>query len=274
MSVRVPRRSAIATFATIVAVSALSVPVGAGARSTTPPPSTVGRTVDLATSPTARLARSDKALLRLQGNRPIPVMVRFDVDPIASYAGGIDGLGATSPSVTGHLRLKSNRVDSYRRFLATRMTSIADSIRRTIPGVRILRTFKVVYGGASMLVPAGRIRDLLRVPGVVAVQRDRLAHTLTTTTPHFLGADRVWPSLGGPKRAGRNVVVGVLDTGIWPEHPSFKDLGLGAFPPAAGCEFGDGSDPELGEPFTCNRKLIGAYSFTDTYMDRHRRQAG
>ena len=146
------------------------------------------------------------------------------------------------------------------------MTSIADSIRRTVPEARILRTFDVVYGGASMLVPAGRVRDVLRVPGVVAVQRDRLAHTLTTTTPHFLGADRVWPTLGGPARAGRNVVIGVLDSGIWPEHPSFRDLGLGAFPRAAGCEFGDGSDPDLGEPFTCNRKLIGAYAFTDTYM--------
>ena len=168
--------------------------------------------------------------------------------------------------MSGSLRLGSNRVQAYRRFLTSRMTSIADSIRRTVPGTRILRTFDVVYGGASMLVPAGRVRDVLRVPGVVAVQRDRLAHTLTTTTPHFLGADQVWPTLGGPARAGRNVVIGVLDSGIWPEHPSFRDLGLGPFPRAAGCEFGDGSDPALGKPFTCNRKLIGAYAFTDTYM--------
>ena len=82
----------------------------------------------------------------------------------------------------------------------------------------------------------------------------------------FLGADRVWPSLGGPLLAASDVVVGVIDTGIWPEHPSFADLGLGRFPLAAGCEFGDGSDPDLGAPFDCGRKLIGAYAFTDTYM--------
>ena len=96
----------------------------------------------------------------------------------------------------------SNRVESYRRFLTSRMTSIGDSIRRTVSGTRILRTFDVVYGGASILVPAGRVRDVLRVPGVVAVQPDRLAHTLTTTTPHFLGADRVWPTLGGAGPGG------------------------------------------------------------------------
>ena len=266
MSVGGPHRSAIALIALVLAVSAVAAPAGAGPRPSAPPRASVGSAVASATSPTARLARSDAALLRLRGSRPIPVMVRFDVDPIASYAGGIPGLRATSPGVTGSLRLGSNRVRSYRRFLTSRMTSIADSIRRTVPGARLLRTFDVVYGGASMLVPAGRVRDVLRVPGVVAVQRDRLAHTLTTTTPHFLGADQVWPTLGGPARAGRNVVIGVLDSGIWPEHPSFRDLGLGPFPRAAGCEFGDGSDPDLGKPFTCNRKLIGAYAFTDTYM--------
>ncbi len=266
MSVGGPNRSAIALIALVLAVSAVAAPAGAGPRPAARPRATAGRAVASATSPTARLARSDPGLLRLHGSRLIPIMVRYDVDPIASYAGGIRGLRATSPSVAGTLRPRSNRVESYRRFLTSRMTSIGDSIRRTVPGTRILRTFDVVYGGASILVPAGRVRDVLRVPGVVAVQPDRLAHTLTTTTPHFLGADRVWPTLGGPARAGRNVVIGVLDSGIWPEHPSFRDLGLGPFPRATGCEFGDGSDPDLGKPFTCNRKLIGAYAFTGTYM--------
>lgn len=266
MSVGGPHRSAIALIALVLAVSAVVAPAGAGPRPSAAPQASVGSAVASAASPTARLARSDVGLLRLRGSRPIPVMVRFDVDPIASYAGGIPGLRATSPGVAGNLRLRSNRVRSYRRFLTGRMTSIADSIRRTVPEARVLRTFDVVYGGASMLVPAGRVRDVLRIPGVVAIQRDRLAHTLTATTPHFLGADRVWPALGGSARAGRNVVIGVLDSGIWPEHPSFRDVGLGPFPRAVGCEFGDGSDPDLGEPFTCNRKLIGAYAFTDTYM--------
>ena len=266
MSVGGAHWSAIALIALLVGVSAAAAPAGAGPIPSSPTRAPVGGAVASVTSPTAGLARSDAALLRLRGSRPIPVMVRFDVDPIASYAGGIRGLRATSPGVTGNLRLRSNRVRLYRRFLADRMTSIADSIRRTVPEARILRTFDVVYGGASMLVPAGRVPEVLRIPGVVAIQRDRLAHTLTTTTPHFLGADRVWPTLGGPARAGRNVVIGVLDSGIWPEHPSFRDMGLGPFPRAVGCEFGDGSDPDLGKPFTCNRKLIGAYAFTDTYL--------
>ncbi len=203
----------------------------------------------------------------MRGNRLVPVMVRFDVDPVASYAGGISGLRATSPSVTGKsLRSTTGRVRAYQRYLSARMREIVAAVRAEVRGAQMLRTYRIAYGGASMLVPAGRIRSLLRVPGVVAVQRDNRAKPLTNTTPHFLGADQVWPHLGGSRKAGRNVIVGVLDTGIWPEHRSFKDLGLGSFPGTFGCEFGDGSDPLLGAPFSCNNKLIGSYAFTDTYM--------
>jgi subtilisin family serine protease len=266
VSVGDPNRSTIALIALVIAVVAADTAAGADPRPVPGPAGTVVEPVRTITSPTARLARSDVSLSRLHGNRLIPVMVRFDVDPIASYTGGIDGLPATSPSVTGSLRLMSRRVRSYRRYLTATMTSIADSIRRSVRGSRVMRMFEVVYGGASVLVPAALAADLLRVPGVVAIERDRMAHTLATSTPRFLGADHVWPGLGGSVRAGRNVVLGVLDSGIWPEHPSFRDRGLGAFPLAARCGFGDGSDRRLGAPFTCNRKLIGAYAFTDTYM--------
>ena len=256
--------TAIARIAVILALLAVSLPGGANARPLAGPPLTA-RWASEPTSPTARIARSDESLLRLRGNAPIAVMVRFDVDPIASYAGEIPGLQATSPGLMGPLDVDPARIQAYARFLATRMATIAGAIRRTVPAARLLRTFSIVYGGASLLVPAGQIHDLLMVPGVVAVQRDRLAHTTSATT-RFLGADRIWPSLGGPLLAANDVVVGVIDTGIWPEHPSFADLGLGRFPLAAGCEFGDGSDPDLGAPFDCDRKLIGAYAFTDTYM--------
>jgi subtilisin family serine protease len=72
---------------------------------------------------------------------------------------------------------------------------------------------------------------------------------------------------------GEGVVVGVVDTGIWPEHPSLADDGT--FPahapldnsPAAGnpCNFGNTAANPNDTPFTCNNKLIGAREFLDTY---------
>jgi subtilisin family serine protease len=64
------------------------------------------------------------------------------------------------------------------------------------------------------------------------------------------------------------VIVGVLDTGIWPEHPSFSDPDPAgkAYPPPAvphQCQFDIGDHP--GPDFACNKKLIGAYRFLAAY---------
>ena len=67
---------------------------------------------------------------------------------------------------------------------------------------------------------------------------------------------------------GEGVVVGVIDNGIWPEHPSFADDGSYSTPPqAAGlpCEFGNTAHNPNDAPFTCNNKLIGARQMLATY---------
>ena len=57
----------------------------------------------------------------------------------------------------------------------------------------------------------------------------------------------------------------MLDTGIWPEHPSFDDPGISHPGGSYGCEFGlSGEDGD--DAFACNDKLIGAYAFTETYL--------
>ena len=63
------------------------------------------------------------------------------------------------------------------------------------------------------------------------------------------------------------MIVGVLDTGIWPEHPSFADPGISH--PGRHVRLRvrrSAAIRSCGATFTCNDKLIGAYAFTDTYM--------
>ncbi len=80
-------------------------------------------------------------------------------------------------------------------------------------------------------MPANQIGALLQAKGVVAVQKDTLNQPLDDNTS-FIGATSVWPSLGGSANAGSNVIVGVIDTGVWPEHPMLAQGSLGA--PAGG----------------------------------------
>jgi len=67
---------------------------------------------------------------------------------------------------------------------------------------------------------------------------------------------------------GEGVLVGVIDTGIWPEHPSFADDGtLPEAPVLAGdsCQFGNTAANPNDKDFTCNNKLVGARDMTITY---------
>ena len=90
-----------------------------------------------------------------------------------------------------------------------------------MPAARIGTSLRVVYGGVAMVVPANQAKQLLAVPGVVAVQEDALNKKLTDSSPEFVDAPPVWQSLGGQSTAGSGVLFADLDSGVWPEHPSF-----------------------------------------------------
>jgi len=212
-----------------------------------------------------RLAQSDENLLQRHDSKIVNVVVKLDADAVASYAGGVDGLTATSPGVTGKtLADNGSAVDAYTSYLASKMLGVRQAARQSVSGLRLGRNFLIVYGGFAASLPANQAKVLARVPGVAAVQYDSLQHPTVDYSQHFVGADAVWASVGGPVLAGAGVKVGVIDTGIWPEHPMLADLGLPAMPGSYNCEFGLSSNPDDAS-FTCNDKMLGAYAFMDTY---------
>jgi subtilisin family serine protease len=218
-------------------------------------------------SRTARIAESDAGLLRRNDARLVNVVVKLDYDSVAAYRGGIPGLRATSPAKTGKdLDENARAVRAYTRHVVAYERGMRRAIEAAVPSARIHAAFRTVYGGLAIRLPANQARKLLQVRGVAAVQHDALRQLQTDATPQFVGATQVWPSLGGRHRAGEGVIVGVLDSGIWPNHPSFADPGISHPGGSYACEFGDGTNPELGAPFACNDKLIGAHALVDTYM--------
>ena len=104
---------------------------------------------------------------------------------------------------------------------------------------------------------------------VANMMLDYSVRTATTHTPEFLGLPQgAWVQEGGPQFAGQGVVVGLIDTGIDPTHPSFADdLSTDSYPVPAHysgiCEvtndFPSGS---------CNRKLVGARHFAASAITR------
>jgi subtilisin family serine protease len=83
---------------------------------------------------------------------------------------------------------------------------------------------------------------------------------MTTYTPRYIGANVVWPLLGGAEKAGDGVVIGMVDTGIDPSNPSFLSTSDQAKPPPASfkgtCQTGERFPPD-----SCNGKIVGARWF-------------
>jgi subtilisin family serine protease len=133
--------------------------------------------------------------------------------------------------------------------------------------------------GFSALITYEEALRVASDKNVAFVIPDELMQAHTDASPTFIGLD----ATGGAWNSGvtgKGVVVGIIDTGIWPEHPSFADNGLPAPPvtiadlpaqsdpprPALrGCDFGNTTHNPNDAPFTCNNKLIGARQVMPTY---------
>jgi len=120
-------------------------------------------------------AHSDPALLGRTDSTPVQVLVKLDYDPVMNYQGDVPGLAATSPEKTG-VKLAQNQaaVNAYNRYAAIYEAKVLDRVRHRIPEASVRESFRTIYGGVAMTLPANRIADLLSIDGVVAVQRDSL----------------------------------------------------------------------------------------------------
>jgi subtilisin family serine protease len=115
----------------------------------------------------------------------------------------------------------------------------------------------VMHGFSARLTPS-QLSEIEKSPAHLATYPDSFVKLLTTYSPKFLGLQKdsgIWPAAS----YGKDVIVGILDSGIWPESESFKDVGMSSVPKRwkGKCENGTAFSPS-----TCNKKLIGARSFS------------
>ncbi len=215
-----------------------------------------------------------RAAARAADDRPVVAVVLLDAPPLASYRGGFRGLAATAPGATGATRLdvRAPAARAYRAFLEQRLGSFESLARVAVPDAQPLYRYTVVLGGVALRVHESDLATLATLPGVRRVLRDQAFAPDTNLSPKLVGAPKLWKKLGGPSLAGEGVVVGILDTGIWPEHPSFSDpdpSGKPYPPPPVTWNGGAGpvcQPPSDGSPaLPCTNKQIGARHFLAAY---------
>ncbi len=197
-------------------------------------------------------------------------IVLMSLDPVISYEGEIKGLSATKPVKRQKLNVRDPNVRSYRQLLKTKHDNAlkAAGIRQE----KKIHDYTVALNGFSAIMTKFQAKELSKQAGVVSVRPDEMRFKTTDHSPDFLGlTGKMGPWSNGI--TGEDVVVGVIDTGIWPEHPSFADSGdynplqlnLEDTPENPACNFGNTNQNPGDVPFECNNKLIGARQMLATY---------
>ncbi|KAM4072582.1 hypothetical protein ACB094_11G148700 [Castanea mollissima] len=111
----------------------------------------------------------------------------------------------------------------------------------------------VMHGFSARLTPS-QLSEIEESPSHLATYPESFVKPMTTYSPRFLGLQEnfgIWPAAS----YGESVIVGVVDSGVWPESESFNDNGMPPVPKKwkGKCQNGTDFSPSL-----CNKKLIGA----------------
>ena len=201
-------------------------------------------------------------------------IVQMVQSPAVAYTGGVAGLNATKPAKGQKINPASPDVARYVDYLK----GVHNAALQKVGGAQKLYDYTYTYNGFAAKLTEGQAAKLEGMSEVLTVTADELQKMDTSSTPTFLGltaSNGLWSQLGGQTDGsagglnsdgpGENIIIGIVDSGIWPESKSFSDRKDGKLvyqqiPGFHGkCEsaenVGDGSpwDANL-----CNRKLIAA----------------
>lgn len=160
---------------------------------------------------------------------------------------------------------------SYLQTLAVKREQTLDKLEAKLGrSLSVLQVYDVLVHGVSVELSPLEAAKIEAMPEVRKVFPVTLEQPVTDAGPEWIGANALWDGTAVPATVGsqgEGVLVGIIDTGINFDHPSFSDQPADLFDyewegDYLGVCAPDG-DPAYAD--ACNDKLVGAYSYTQGY---------
>jgi len=214
-------------------------------------------------------------------------IIRLKDQSIASYDGHIKGYPATrldsavsqkmqKTSTTRHLKLakinfSADKVKSYANYLESKQYQFRRKANNIIHhDMQPAFTYKNALNGMAVDLTPEQALKISKMDEVAFVEIERMQYVSTDRGPIVIGGPNVWDGTAtGTATLGEGVIIGMIDTGVNTDNPSFADIGGDGY---------DHSNPKgsfIGDcatafPTLCNDKLIGVRSYpsvVDNYTD-------
>ena len=244
-----------------------------------------------------------ESVLQNAGNPPLRLAGTENPEETKVYIAQLRGPAAISrQTVRGSaLRFPTRadiRFDRNNPQVQFRAAQIEDEqnrvLYRTAPGAQKIYSYRYGLNGFAASMTVAQAQKLAAQPEVLKVWEDEIRPLATSHSPTFLGLFDAEKGLRSVVDVhGETVIIGVIDSGVTPEHPGLKDTREADMPRACRSSWGQSTilgrwlckryrrlpevvvyEPpenwngacEAGDRFTeqnCNNKLIGARWFID-----------
>jgi len=224
-------------------------------------------------------------------------IVQLDEPPALLYRGNPGGPAATRPRQSQRFDPESNNVREYAR----QLTDAHDQLLRSVGAYGgKLYSYRYTFNGFAARLTAIQAQKLRSRKNVLRVWKDQVRYLATNDSPTFLGLfDHSGGLVTDLELQGEDIVIGVIDSGITPEHASFADRREADRPSLCRSTWAESSllglwlcfrfkaaddvvmyEPpigwsgrcEAGENFQtdhCNNKIIGARFYVDGFLESH-----
>ncbi|KAK6119865.1 hypothetical protein DH2020_046390 [Rehmannia glutinosa] len=127
----------------------------------------------------------------------------------------------------------------------------------------VLHHYTKTFRGFSAMLTTDQVKQLAESDSVVSVFESKTNHIHTTHSWEFLGINNLEQYHQQSMDSTSGIIIGVIDSGVWPESKSFNDYGLGPVPTKFKGECSTGENFTLSN---CNRKIVGARFYYKGYI--------